>query len=617
MKTLEFKLMANNQAAALIDEWRDRLRSVWNSGLKLLEESQQRKWVEKHNRLLPPSLVLQYRRGKFTGSGIRKSREGYKCCPIRQCRDIEDPKKLFNSGSYYNNSNAPYLADIPSKFRTGVHKSLQEAWKRYQDPQHSARRPRYKGKKDTLRSLANYNAGGKSQELKPIAIVGTNNGYVQFPGLGKLHVKGLYSRFDPTKGYGCAKIVCEPSGYYLQVAVESEEKFLKPCDKAVGIDPGVAACITDDCGRQIRPANLLRKQLKRLRRLQRKASRQKKGSGEQKRTYQRVAKLHEKVRRSRSAFNHKLSSKLVAEYGAIAFEGSNLQNMTRRPKAKQREDGSGYEQNGAKRKAGLNRALTDVAWGDLRAKTEQKCKTAGREFEKTTAAYSSRKCHRCREEGDRRSQSEFVCINSSCTLHQLVQSADGNAAKNHLFNSGFLSQGKYRTWGWAEEMPPIHSASAEVAEVGTRELKRSKKHVTSRAAGTRPKGEKRSRKGKPSEATKSPQSNDGVAPAGETTCSTLNSSFPDCGNQGVYQTSNQQKQPQTFVEKPLQLPLPLDGVVATPENLSEPELQVPLMRKRKSKKLISGNEERRFSQSSTEKLTSPGSSGTAPETNPG
>ncbi len=535
MKTLEFKLTVNKRSAALINEWRDRLRSVWNSGLKLLEESQQRRWVEKCDRPLPPGLVLQYRKGKFIGSGTRKTRDGYKYCPIRQCQDIEDPKKLFNSGSYYNNFYSPWLADIPSKFRTGVHKSLQEAWKRYQDPQHPARRPRYKGKKDALRSLANYNAGGKSQELKPVAISGTNNGYIQFPVLGKLYVKGLYRRFDPAKPYGVAKIVCEPSGYYLQVAVQAEEKSLKPCDKAIGIDPGVAACITTDSGKQVKPANLLKKQLKRLRRFQRKASRQAKGSGEQKRTYKKVAKLHEKVRRSRNAFNHKLSSKLVDEYGAIAFEGSNLQNMTRAPKARQREDGKGWEHNGAKRKAGLNRALSDVAWGDLRAKLETKSKVTGREFEKTTAAYSSRDCHCCGEEGDRRSQSEFLCLNASCTLHQLVQNADENAAKNHLLNSGFLVTGKYRSWGWVEEMPLISPSSVEAIDEGARELKRGKKHVTSRAAGTRPKGEKRSRKGLPPEAATSPHIGEAVPSAG--LCApTINLllKFPVRDNQGVY-----------------------------------------------------------------------------------
>lgn len=608
VETLEFKLTVNKRNVALIDEWCDRLRSVWNSGLKLLEESQQRKWAKKHERPLPPGLVLQYRRGKFTGSGIRKTRNGYKYCPIRQGRDIEDPKKLFTSGSYYNNSNAPWLADIPSKFRTGVHKSLQEAWKRYQDPQHPVRRPRYKGKKDVLRSLANYNAGGKSQELKPVAITGTDNGYVQFPSLGKLHVKGLYRRFDATKPYGCAKIVCEPSGYYLQVTVESQEKTFKPCEKATGIDPGVAACITDDSGRQVRPANLLRKQLKRLRRLQRKAARQEKGSREQRRTYQKVGRLHEKVRRSRSAFNHKLSSKLVREYGAIAFEGSNLQNMTKKPKAKLREDGFGYEQNGAKRKAGLNRALADVAWGDLRAKTEHKAKVAHREFKKTEPRNSSKLCHRCRKEGDRPTQSNFYCLNVACTLYGQRQNADENASRNHLLNSGFLATEGYRTWDWVEAMPLTNSPVTEVNLVTeeARKSKRSKKQVKSPVADTDRKRQKRSHNGTPSEAAKPPHKDVSLAaPSCESTTPTINfsSEFPECANQEVSKTCNLNHKPKALTNQSFeQLQLNLE-VPAVPENLAGADLKQSRKRRRKGKISSSGQGGRSFAQLPSEMLT--------------
>lgn len=595
MKTLEFKLNISKQKAILVRGLCDRSRFVWNLGLTLLEEAQQRRWAEKHNRPLPSGLVLKYRRGKFTGSGIRKSREGYKCCPIRQCWNIKDPQNLFSTGSYYNNSNAPHLADIPSKFKTGVHKSLQQAWGRYQDPQHPARRPRYKGKRDILRSLTNHNAGRKSKELKPTAIVGTDNGYVQFPGLGKLHVKGLYKRFDPNQEYGHAKIVCEPSGFYLQIVVETEKKPLKFSDKAIGIDPGVKACITGDNGRSVKPANLFQKQRKRLERLQRKANRQKKGSNGQKHSYQKIGKLHEKVRRSRSAFNHKLSSKLVSEYGAIAFEGSNLQNMTHAPKAKLREDGKGYEKNGAKAKAGLNRALTDVAWGDLRAKTEQKCKSAGREFEKTTAAYSSRKCHRCGEEGDRRSQSEFLCLNTSCALHQLVQSADGNAAKNHLLNSGFLATGKYRRWDWAEEMPLTNLAVAEVTTDEARELKRGKKMVISPSAGTDRKRQKRSRKGLLPEATTAPQLNGEVAPSGELSAPT--NIYPKVSHgdyQEVYKTCNQQLSSKPVTQQALQLLLfPIEAIANT-KTSSPTELVGALKHTPKSKSPLSKSKKKRL-----------------------
>lgn len=566
MKTLEFKLNVNSTQASLIDVWGDQLRSVWNSGLQLLEESQQRRWREKHPGILPESLTLQWRKGRTIGGGIRKTRDGYKYCPVRQSRDVDDPKKLFNSGSYYNNTLAPYLADIPSKFRTGVHKSLQQAWRTYQDPKHPGRRPRFKGKRDVLRSLANYNAGGKSNELKPVAIAGTDNGYVHFPGLGKLHVKGFYARFDPTQPYGMARIVKEHSGFYLHVVATVEEKPLKPSVKAVGIDPGVVSFITDDSGRKAKPANHLRKQLKRLRRLQRHASRQRKGSNGQKRTHARVGRLHEKVRRSRNAFNHKVSTKLVREYGAIAFEGSNLQNMTRRPKAKLSENGKGYAPNNAKAKSGLNRALGDVAWGDLRSKIETKCKRNGREFVATKAQNSSRECCGCGEIGDRPTQSDFYCQNAACALHQVRQCADTNAARNHLLRSGFLETGKYRSLGW--------------------ELKQGKKDVASRSADTLSQEEKRSRKGTPPEGTASPEA---VPPCRELSAPILILGM-ECNDLEMYNFNSLTHEPQSLAALNIDADGMKDSLVTHSQALAPKDLDPNRKRRRKSKNLISGAE---------------------------
>ena len=138
MKTLEFKLAINQAQQASIDQWLARLAWVWNAGLKLLEEDQQRYWRFRHQfpvpyglrlrtnsrgRLvgagiqvskrgikscpirtsgqrrrgnsvqpLPPGLCLRYRKGKITGMGVQKNRRGFKYCPIRQCQTIEDPK---------------------------------------------------------------------------------------------------------------------------------------------------------------------------------------------------------------------------------------------------------------------------------------------------------------------------------------------------------------------------------------------------------------------------------------------------------------------------------------------------------------------------------------------
>lgn len=46
--------------------------------------------------------------------------------------------------------------------------------------------------------------------------------------------------------------------------------------------------------------------------------------------------------------------------------------MVRAPKAKKSENGQGYEQNGRKRKAGLNKAIQDAGIGQIRAMLESK-----------------------------------------------------------------------------------------------------------------------------------------------------------------------------------------------------------------------------------------------------
>jgi putative transposase len=452
MKTLEFKLNPTQAQAQTIELWCDQLRWVWNEGLSLLEEDQQRQWRKKAAIEDDFEQVSWYWHRNQDGTfglacecTVYRDRELRPACPLRQHLEIENPARYVSKiQTNAANPDKLWLHAICSRFRNGVIDSLKKAWKVYLDPKHPARRPKYKGKRDKLRSLSNLNAGGKDPTVSFERIGDSANAYVRFPILGRIRVKGLFDRLEEGIAHGACRIVCEPSGYYLQVCVPSDPAKLKPSDRAVGIDPGVKALITQDNGKQVKPAQLLKKQSKRLRRLQRKASRQQKGSNSQKRTYQQLAQTHEKIRRSRNAFNHKVSTDLVREYGAIAFEDTRLQNMVRAPKAKMNEDGS-FAQNGASRKAGLNRSLLDAAIGDLRAKIETKAKAADREFVRTAAPYSSLTCNCCGaiDKASRKSQSEFKCV--ACGH---AENADVNAAQNHLQKGMTDFARSYRRWGW-------------------------------------------------------------------------------------------------------------------------------------------------------------------------
>ena len=459
MKTIEFKIYPTLAQSQTIDKWLQDIKWVWNKGLSLrLADRQKYYRTQIEDRIIPDGLPLRWKwrkvettdkKGKVTekwekirlvGEGIVRPKNGYPYCPIREHRNIEDPGKF----KYFRNDNSPqFVIDIPSEFKEGMADTIKKAWQAYNDPKRPTRKPKFKGKHDKVRSLTSLHAGGKSKILKPERIPGSDNGFVQFPKLGKLKVKGLYDRYNWIE-LGSAKIVKEPSGYYLHVCVDIPNEPLPKSNKAVGIDPGLLSVITTDQGREVAPPKLFRKQQAKLRRLQRKASRQEKGGRNQKKTYQKVALHHEKIRRSRNAFNHKLSTKVVREYSGIVMEDLKIQNLSRKPKAKKREDGNGYEQNGAKRKAGLNKSFADSALRDLISKIETKCKDTDREFVKVAAHHTTVDCSNC----GAKIKKALSQRTHRCTECGYEDGRDSNAAKNILLKGRKEFKTVYRAWAW-------------------------------------------------------------------------------------------------------------------------------------------------------------------------
>lgn len=486
MKTLEFKLTLTLAQQQTIDLWLDQLRWVWNEGLSLLEEDQQRKWREKNPVIGGIDQALWYYHRNTDGSyGLacesaiynRKTETLYPVCRLRQHMDAKEPGKHFwKVATNKATPDKPWLHSICSRFRVGVTDDLFKSWKAYRDPKHPGRRPQYKGKRDSLHSLTNRN--GKTT-VKFSRVSNSENAYVKFPNLGTATIKGFYKRYQGQE-YNVVRIVKEPSGYYLQIACEIPNEELKPSDKAVGIDWGLKSVLTTDAGRSVAPPKLYRQKQKRLRRLQRKASRQVKGSASQKRTYKKLAVLHEKIRRTRNAFNHKLSTSLVRELGAIAIEDIQIKNLMRRPKPKKREDGLGYERNGAKRKAGLNKSFADTALGDLKAKLQSKALAGGRELVLVAPHYTSIDCSGCGTEV-KKALSTRTHRCSSCGL---LLDRDENAARNILAKANFARI--YRTL--VRKVRPLKggeklSVQAEATQVAPESIHLSQSLMVERGRG--------------------------------------------------------------------------------------------------------------------------------------
>jgi putative transposase len=124
--------------------------------------------------------------------------------------------------------------------------------------------------------------------------------------------------------------------YFIAILVEIPDKPKpKPRinkDKAVGIDLGLKEFVIDSNGNKIDNPRYLRKSEERLKVLQRRASKKRKGSNNRKKANLKVAKQHEKIRNQRDDFLHKVSSKIISENQTVCLETLSVKNMMKNHK---------------------------------------------------------------------------------------------------------------------------------------------------------------------------------------------------------------------------------------------------------------------------------------------
>ena len=330
---------------------------------------------------------------------------------------------------YFGSKDRKDLVGICSRMYVAQSNALQLSWELYRKGQRGC--PRFKGKNDRIKTLVNNNAKDK------VKVVAKDR--VKLPKIPfKLKVKGLSKRWNGDL-ITAFKITKKASGYYLQLTLEGDRTPRKikirenEIDrKVVGIDAG-AVCLFADSEGHIFSSKPRRHEVvraKRLRRLQRKLSRQKLKSKNWKKTQHKLALTHEKIARQRRSRDHYHSTVLVREYDAIAVEDLNLGGMTKASKTKVKvnvETGKlEYAKVKRKQKSGLNKALLRNTPGQRHTLIESKAKMADREFCKIKAAYSSQECHHCGHisANNRPFQAIFKCENCGHEDH-----ADKNAAK--------------------------------------------------------------------------------------------------------------------------------------------------------------------------------------------
>jgi transposase len=213
-----------------------------------------------------------------------------------------------------------------------------------------------------------------------------------------------------------------------------------PTGKTVGVDRGVRTALVTSDGQHYRAPRISTRQAQRYLGLQRRFSRQRKGSAKREKTRRDMAVLAVRVANRRKDWAEKISTQLVREHDLIVLEKLNIKAMTRKPAPKPDPEKAGsFLSNKAAAKAGLSRGILASCWGTLGQRIEQKARAAGAIAVFTDPRFTSQQCHVCGHisPGNRESQSVFRCEECGHQDH-----ADVNAANNILARGLPLAAGE-------------------------------------------------------------------------------------------------------------------------------------------------------------------------------
>ncbi|MFA5715398.1 MAG: transposase [Candidatus Paceibacterota bacterium] len=233
------------------------------------------------------------------------------------------------------------------------------------------------------------------------------NQTVTLPKLGKIRVV-FHRTFDGDVKTITVRKSCAGK-WHVSFAVEYEPEIKQHTgEEMTGVDLGLSSFATFANGEKIENPRFFRSEEKNLAKLQRRLSKETKGTPERVRRRLIVAKVHDRISNKRKNFIHQESRKLVDRFKLIAFEDLKIKNM---------------QQN-----SHLSKSISDVSWGMMVRDTVNKAVEAGSKVVLVDPKNTTQLCSRCGQYV-RKELSDRI---HSCPQCGLVMDRDQNAAINIL-----------------------------------------------------------------------------------------------------------------------------------------------------------------------------------------
>ena len=285
---------------------------------------------------------------------------------------------------------------IPAKMIQDVRNILKQNIKSL-----SNKKKKGKNKVGKLKFISSYNSIDLSQYNNTHKITGRDK--IKIAGIRKhLKVFGL-DQIKSNVEFANAKLIQKPSGYYIHLTCFENltyKRINKPI-KEVGLDFGIKTNITTSDNEQI---NVCIEESERLKGLQRKLSRQVKGSNNRNKTIQKIRLEYEKLSNQKKDKTNKIVNYLCTKYSTVYIQDEMIKSWHKR----------------------FGKQVQHSCMGMVKAKLQRQNNvlTISRSFPSTKMCYNCGKIHKNITLGDR----EFIC--PSCGFQE---ERDLKAAKTILF----------------------------------------------------------------------------------------------------------------------------------------------------------------------------------------
>ena len=329
-------------------------------------------------------------------------------CPRNACPLVCHLAELRDNPDYYSQKKTlpnlkkthPWYKDIHSQVLQDVVKRVKLTFDRFIKGDKNGNRsgrPRFK-KKHRYRTFT-------YPQMKEGCL---EDNLINLPKIGK--VKVILHRPIPEEfKIKTASIIKKCDGYYLVLSLEDETvPEVKPDinpDSIVGIDVGLKEFLTTSEGETIEIPQYYRKSQKRLKVIQKRVSRRKKGGKNRLKAIKQLGRQHKKVADKRKDFHFKSANYLLSKYDVIAHEKLNVKGLA---------------------KSRLAKSVLDAGWSSFLTILTSKALNAGLLAVPVSSRDTSQDCCNCGKKVPKKLHVRWHdCPHCGCSLDR-----DHNAAIN-------------------------------------------------------------------------------------------------------------------------------------------------------------------------------------------